>query len=333
MPSDDSPPQNGGGYGRAMRYRPLGASGLVVSVVGLGANNFGRRVDVDGTRDVVDAAMDAGINLIDTADIYGSHGGSETLLGEVLQGRRHEIVVATKFGMDMGGANGPDWGGRGSRRYVRLAVEASLRRLRTDWIDLYQYHAPDGITPIEETVAALGELVAEGTVRYIGSSNLAAWQVADADSFARHAGTSRCISAQNGYSLLDRTVERELTPACVRHEVGILPYFPLANGLLTGKYRRGEAAPPGTRMEERLDHVRDRAFDRVEALEQFARDRGITLLDTAVGGLAAQPAVGSVIAGATRPDQVTANAAAGEWEPTIDDLAALDALAPRGTRV
>jgi aryl-alcohol dehydrogenase-like predicted oxidoreductase len=235
--------------------------------------------------------------------------------------------------MDMDAKNGPDWGARGSRRYIRRAVEASLVRLRTDWIDLYQYHAPDGITPVEETVAALDELVREGKVRYIGSSNLAAWQVADADSFARHTATSRFISAQNGYSLMDRTVERELSPACVRHGVGILPYFPLANGLLTGKYRRGEPAPSGTRMESRLDTVRDRAFDRLEALERYAQERGITLLDVAIGGLAALPAVASVIAGATKPEQVKANAAAGTWEPTPDDLAALDAIAPPGTRV
>jgi aryl-alcohol dehydrogenase-like predicted oxidoreductase len=315
-----------------MRYRPLGSSGLVVSVVGLGGNNFGRRLDVDGTRAVVDAALEAGITLIDTADIYGGQGASESLLGEVLAGRRDDVVLATKFGMDMGGANGPEWGARGSRRYIRLAVEASLRRLGTDWIDLYQYHAPDGVTPLEETVAALDELVREGKVRYTGSSNLAAWQVADADSFARHSGVTRFISAQNGYSLLDRTVERELTPACVEHGVGILPYFPLANGLLTGKYRRGEAAPAGTRMVDRIDSVRDRTFDRVEAFETYARERGIGLLDVAIGGLAAQPAVGSVIAGATKPEQVVANAAAGDWEPSPDDLAALDAIAPRGTR-
>jgi aryl-alcohol dehydrogenase-like predicted oxidoreductase len=315
-----------------MRSRPLGHSGLVVSVVGLGGNNFGRRLDVDGTRAVVDAAFDAGITLIDTADIYGNQGGSESLLGEVLEGRRDQVVLATKFGMDMGGANGPDWGARGSRRYIRLAVEASLRRLRTDWIDLYQYHAPDGVTPLDETVAALDELVQEGKVRYTGSSNLAAWQVADADSYARRTDRARFVSAQNGYSLLDRTVERELTPACVEHGIGILPYFPLANGLLTGKYRRGEAAPAGTRMADRLDSVRDRTFDRVEALETFARERGISLLDVAVGGLAAQPAVGSVIAGATRPEQVAANAAAGAWEPSPEDLAELNRVAPRGTR-
>jgi aryl-alcohol dehydrogenase-like predicted oxidoreductase len=280
----------------------------------------------------VNAALDAGITLVDTADIYGSQGGSETLLGEVLKGRRDHVVLATKFGMDMNGANGPDWGARGSRRYVRIAVESSLQRLQTDWIDLYQYHQPDGITPLEETVSALDELVREGKVRYIGSSNFAAWQVADADGYARNSGASRAISAQNGYSLLDRTVERELTPACVAHGVGVLPYFPLANGLLTGKYRRGEPAPGGTRMESRIDTVKDRTFDRIEALETYAHERGLTLLDVAIGGLAAQPAVGSVIAGATRPEQAKANAAAADWEPTAEDLAALDVIAPRGTR-
>ena len=309
-----------------MRYEPLGQSGLVVSVVGLGGNNFGRRIDGEATTAVVDAALDSGITLIDTADIYGDKGASETLLGEALRGRRDDVVLATKFGMDMAGANGPEWGARGSRRYIRRAVESSLVRLQTDWIDLYQYHAPDGVTPLDE-------LVREGKVRYLGSSNLAAWQVADADSYARRHGTSRFVSAQNAYSLLDRMAERELVPACEAHGVGILPYFPLANGLLTGKYRRGEPAPTGTRLESRLETVRDRTFDRVESFETFARERGLSLLDVAIGGLAAQPAVGSVIAGATRPEQVKANAAAGAWAPTADDLAALDQLAPRGTRV
>jgi aryl-alcohol dehydrogenase-like predicted oxidoreductase len=320
-------------YAAGMRYRALGDSGLMVSTVGLGGNNFGRRIDLDATRAVVDTALESGITLVDTADIYGDKGGSEALLGEVLRGRRDDVVLATKFGMDMAGANGSDWGARGSRRYIRRAVEASLARLQTDWIDLYQYHAPDGITPLEETVAALDDLVREGKVRFIGSSNLAAWQVADADTAARHRGWSRFVSAQNGYSLLDRSVERELVPACVAHGIGVLPYFPLANGLLTGKYRRGGPAPAGTRLESRLETVRERTFDRVDALAEFARERGLTLLDVAIGGLAAQPAVGSVIAGATRPEQVKANAAAGSWEPSPEDLAALDAIAPRGTRV
>jgi aryl-alcohol dehydrogenase-like predicted oxidoreductase len=316
-----------------MRFRPLGDSGLVVSVVGLGANNFGGRItDVERTRAVVDAALDAGINLVDTADIYGGQGGSETQLGEVLEGRREHVVLATKFGMDMAGANGPDWGARGSRRYIRRAVEASLARLRTDWIDLYQYHAPDGVTPIEETVDALDELVRDGLVRFVGSSNLAAWQVADAQAHATRVGRTRFVSAQNHYNLIERQAERELVPACVRHGIGVLPYFPLASGLLTGKYRRGEPAPEGTRLGARVDSVRDRTFDALEQLETFARDRDISLLDVAIGGLAAQPAVGSVIAGATRPEQVRANAAAGAWIPTADDLAAIDAIVPRGAR-
>jgi len=311
-----------------MRYRPLGTSGLIVSVVGLGCNNFGRAVDLDGTRAVVDAALEAGITLLDTADVYGNRGGSESLLGEALKGRREQVVLATKFGMDMGGANGPDWGARGSRRYVRRAVEASLERLQTDWLDLYQYHAPDGVTPIEETLAALDELVAEGKVRYVGSSNFAGWQVAEADAVARRDGATRFVSAQNSYSLLDRTLERELIPACAHVGVGILPYFPLANGLLTGKYRRGEPPPEGTRLAARGAAISDRSFDAVEALERFAAERGRTLLDVAIAGLGALPAVGSVIAGATRPEQVRANAAAGDWEPTAEDLSALNAIVP-----
>ena len=308
-----------------MRYRTLGDSGLMVSVVGLGCNNFGRRVDLEGTRRVVDAAIEAGVTLFDTADIYGE---SEEFLGEVLRGRRDEVVLATKFGSDLGGALGPDWGARASRRYVRRAVERSLRRLRTDWIDLYQLHQPDPHTPMEETLAALGELVAEGKVRYVGSSNLAAWQVADADWVARTSGLPRFVSAQNEYSLLQRDVEAELVPACERYGVGILPYFPLASGLLTGKYRKGEDAPPGTRLASRPERLAAARFDVVEKLESYAAERGVSLLDVAIGGLAAQPAVASVIAGATKPEQVAANVAAGEWQPTPDDLAALDQVAP-----
>src|SRR5579884_258490 len=315
-----------------MRYRPLGDSGLVVSVVGLGANNFGMRVDLERTREVVDAALDAGITLIDTADVYGGRGGSETMLGEVLKGRRDDVVLATKFGMDMGGANGPDWGARGSRRYIRRAVEASLERLQTDWIDLYQYHAPDGLTPVEETLGALHELVLEGKVRYVGSSNFAGWQVADADAVARRNGFTRFVSAQNSYSLLDRTVERELVPACRHYRVGILPYFPLSSGLLTGKYKRGEEPPEGTRLAANPRALTDRAFDTLEALEIYARERGGTMLTVAIGALAALPAVGSVIAGATRAEQVRANVAAGDWQPSAEDLAALDAIVTPGRR-
>ncbi|WP_067140409.1 aldo/keto reductase [Microtetraspora malaysiensis] len=307
-----------------MSYRRLGDSGLVVSQVGLGANNFGRRIDIDATRAVVDAALDVGITLIDTADMYGE---SEAYLGEVLKGRRDEVVLATKFGADVQGANGPDWGARASRRYIRKAVERSLRRLRTDWIDLYQLHFPDPATPMEETLAALTELVREGKVRYIGSSNLAAWQVADADHLARAAGHERFVSAQNEYSLLNRQVEQELLPAAERFGVGVLPYFPLANGLLTGKYRRGATPPEGARLAARPDYLTDARFETVERLAGFAERQGVGLLDVAIGGLLARPAVASVIAGATRPEQVRANAAAGTWRPDAAALAELDELA------
>jgi aryl-alcohol dehydrogenase-like predicted oxidoreductase len=309
-----------------VRYRPLGDSGLVVSVVGLGTNNFGRRCDRAQTRAVVEAAIEAGITLIDTADVYGGKGDSETFIGDALKGRREEVVLATKFGMDMQGRNGPDWGARGSRRYVRIAVEASLGRLQTDWIDLYQYHRPDGVTPIEETLGAMDELVREGKVRYAGSSNFEAWQVAEAEHVARRDGRSRFISAQNHYSLLERDVERELAPACVGFGIGILPYFPLAHGLLSGKYRRGQPPPPGTRLQGRPDHLTDEVFDQLEALEVFGRERGRSLLEVGISGLAAKPAVGSVIAGATSPDQVRANAAAGGWVLSDEDLSALDAV-------
>jgi aryl-alcohol dehydrogenase-like predicted oxidoreductase len=309
-----------------MRYRRLGDSGLVVSVVGLGCNNFGRRLSVDQTRPVVEAALDAGITLFDTSDSYGD---SEVQLGEVLAGRRDDVVLATKFGSDLRGRLGADWGARGSRRYIRKAVESSLTRLRTDWIDLYQLHFPDPSTPMEETLEALDELVTEGKVRYVGCSNLTAWQVADADWIARTRGLTRFVSAQNHYSLLERDVERELVPACERYGVGLLPYFPLANGLLTGKYRRDQPAPEGTRLADRPQALTDAVFDTIEALESYAADRGRSLLDVAIGGLAARPAVASVIAGATKPEQVQANAAAGGWEPSADDLAALDAVLDR----
>ncbi len=309
-----------------MTYRPLGGSGLMVSTVGVGCNAFGARIDADATQAVVDAAIDCGITLFDTADIYGQ-GASEELLGRALGTRRADVVVATKFGMDMRGANGPDWGARASRRYVRLAVEASLRRLGTDWIDLYQLHEPDDVTPIEETLATLDELVAEGKVRYVGCSNLAAWQVVDADWTARTNGYQRFVSAQNKYSLLDRDVEDELVPACEQLGLGLLPYFPLEYGLLTGKYRRGEPAPQGSRLQAQAARLENADWDAIEAVEAFAAERGLSVLEVAIGGLAAQPAVTSVIAGATRPEQVHANVAAGRWQPTAQDLAELDALA------
>ena len=325
---------SGSQYGRRMdemRYTQLGDSGLTVSVVGLGCNNFRSRTGDDDARAVIDAAIECGITLFDTADIYGGGGGSEELIGEALGTRRDQVVLATKFGMPMPDA-GPE--ARGSRRYVRRAVEASLRRLRTDWIDLYQYHEPDGVTPIEETLAALDELVRDGLVRYVGSSNFKGWQVANAAWTARDRRFEPFISAQNEYSLLDRAVEADVVPACEWFGIGQLPYFPLANGILTGKYRRGEPLPEGSRLggnRERAERLlTDRTYDRVEALEKLAAERGVTLLHVAIGGLAAQSTVASVIAGATKPEQVRANAAAGVWQPTAEDLAAIDEIVPPG---
>ena len=313
-----------------MRHRPLGASGLVVSVVGLGCNNFGKRLDLDGTREVVSAALDVGITFFDTADSYGNKGGSERLLGETLGRRRREVVLATKFGSDMAGAYGPDFDARASRRYIRTAVEGSLRRLRTDYIDLYQLHKPDFGTPLEETLAALTDLVRDGKVRYVGSANLAAWQVADAAWIARSARLVPFISAQNEYSLLERQAERELVPACLRHGVGLIPFYPLAGGLLTGKYSLHAAGTAPGRLSDRLGGYDRSVLDRVEALRRLAAERARSPLDYAIGGLAAKPAVASVIAGAMSATQVRANAAAGDWQPDGDDLAALDAVAPPG---
>ncbi|MEV1331187.1 aldo/keto reductase [Micromonospora costi] len=313
-----------------MTYRRLGDSGLVVSVVGIGCNNFGRQIGLDGTREVVDAALDAGINFFDTADIYGDpQGASEELLGQALKGRRDDVVVATKFGMDMHGLNGPDYGARGARRYIARAVEASLRRLGTDHIDLYQMHEPDPGTPIDETLAALDDLVRDGKVRYLGNSNFAGWQIADADWVASSNGRTRFISAQNHYSLLERSVETEVVPACERFGLGLLPFFPLANGLLTGKYRRNEAPPAGSRLAGGGRYAARLAaadWDTIEAIGRYADERGLSMLQVAIGGLAAQPAVTSVIAGATTGQQVLANAAAGSWQPTDEDLDALRAV-------
>jgi aryl-alcohol dehydrogenase-like predicted oxidoreductase len=305
-----------------MRTRRLGSEGPEVSVVGLGCNNFGMRVDLEGTRAVVDAALDAGVTLLDTADIYGNKGGSESFLGEVLAGRRDRVVLATKFGGDMGDGTST----RGSRPYIRKAIEASLQRLRTDYVDLYQYHTPDRVTPFEETFGALDELVREGKVRHVGHSNLEPAQIEEVDPLARTRGWARPVSAQNQYSLLRREAEEELLPTCERHGIGVLPYFPLASGLLTGKYRRGQPRPEGARLADRDDVFTDEKFDRIEALERYAEERGVTLLHVAIGGLLAQPAIASVIAGATKPEQVRANVEAGKWEPTADDLAALNAI-------
>lgn len=310
-----------------MQYRRLGASGLQVSVVGLGCNNFGRRLDAEGTARVVQTALDCGINLFDTADVY-SNGESETYLGRALKDRRERAVIATKFRSPMG--EGPNNQGA-SRGYVRRAVEASLRRLGTDYIDLYQIHAPDPETPIDETLSVLNDLVHEGKVRYIGSSNFAGWQIADADWVARSNHWVPFVSAQNHYSLLHRDVEREVIPACERFGVGMLPFFPLASGMLTGKYRRGQEPPEGTRLAGNPNANRflnDENFAIVESLERFTQERGLNLLQVAISGLAAQPAVASVIAGATKPEQVVANVEAGSWQPSPEDLAEINRLAP-----
>ncbi|HTS99667.1 MAG TPA: aldo/keto reductase [Streptosporangiaceae bacterium] len=312
-----------------MRYRSLGNSGLVVSVAGLGGNNFGRRLDLDATRAVVDAALDAGITLLDTADSYGGAGRSEEILGEVLAGRRDQVVLATKFGhrnVDMG--YGPAAGAKGGRGYITRAVEHSLRRLRTDYIDLYQLHTPDPATPVEETLAALGDLVAQGKVRYIGHSNFAGWQIAEAACTARERGATGFVSAQNHWSLLERGAEAEVVPAARHYGLGVLPFFPLANGLLTGKVRRGVPPPAGSRLAERRDYITDAKLDRVEALIGWAERHGVSVLDVAVGGLAAQPGCSSVIAGATSPEQVKANAAASDWVPSAGELADLDKIVP-----
>src|SRR6266516_2269878 len=305
-----------------VRTRRLGREGPEVSVVGLGCNNFGMRVDLEGTRAVVDAALDAGVTLLDTADIYGNKGGSEELLGQVLEGRRDRVVLATKFGGDMGDGTTA----RGSRPYIRKAIDASLGRLRTEYVDLYQYHTPDGVTPYEETFGALDELVQEGKVRFVGHSNLQARDVEEIDSLARARGLARPVSAQNQYSLLRRDAEEELLPTCARLGIGVLPYFPLASGLLTGKYRRDEPPPEGARLAGRNEVFTPETFDRLEALEQFAKERDHSLLQVAIGGLLAQPAIASVIAGATKPEQVPANVEAGSWEPADEDLAALNSL-------
>jgi aryl-alcohol dehydrogenase-like predicted oxidoreductase len=312
-----------------MRYRPLGNSGLEVSVVGLGCNNFGRRLDVEQTRNVVDAAIDSGVTLLDTAETYGGRGRSEELLGEALVGRRDQVVLATKFGSqgsDMG--YGLAAGAKGGRAYIRRAVENSLRRLQTDYIDLYQIHTPDPVTPIEETLCALSELVQAGLVRYIGHSNFNAVQIATAASAARELTAAPFISAQNHWSLLERQAELEIVPAAVQFGLGVLPYFPLANGLLTGKIRRGAPPAEGTRLAERSDYITQEKLDKVEALAGWAEQHGRTMLEVAIGGLAALPGCSSVIAGATSAEQVRANAAAGDWQPTEAQLGELDKIMP-----
>jgi aryl-alcohol dehydrogenase-like predicted oxidoreductase len=298
--------------------RALGDSGLEVSVVGLGCNNFGRRVDLDGTREVVDAALAEGATFFDTADIYGS-GQSEEFLGIVLEGRRDQVVLATKFGMDMRDGKGP----RGSREYIRQAVEASLRRLRTDVIDVYWYHQPDGVTPIAETLETLDELVRAGTVRAIGASNFSAEQIEQAEAVARERGLTHFAAIQNEYSLLVRDAERDVVPTCARLGLGFVPYFPLKSGLLTGKYRRGQAGPAGARLSGRPTIATDRQFELLGALERYASERGLSMTQVAIGALLARDVVSSVIAGATSAAQVRENVAAARWTPTDDDLVAL----------
>jgi aryl-alcohol dehydrogenase-like predicted oxidoreductase len=318
-----------------MRYGTLGDSGLLVSAVGLGCNNFGGRLDVEQTRAVVDAAIDEGITLFDTAETYGGAGASELALGEVLQGRRDKVVLATKFGngnSDMG--YGPAAGAKGSRNYIKIAVEKSLTRLKTDYIDLYQLHTPDPVTPIDETLAALDELVTEGKVRYLGHSNFSGWQIADAAHTAVASGRTPFISAQNHWSLLERDAEKEVVPAALHFGLGVLPYFPLANGMLTGKVRRGQEVQAGTRLAEprRSGYVTDAKLDKVEALIAWGEQEDVSILQIAIGGLAAQPGCTSVIAGATSPEQVKANAAAGDWAPTREQLAEIDELVPPPAR-
>jgi aryl-alcohol dehydrogenase-like predicted oxidoreductase len=315
-----------------MQYRQLGRSGLTVSVVGLGCNNFGGQpvnapsgtvyglMPIEETRKVVDAALDTGITFFDTADVYGG-GGSEQQLGQLLKDRRHEVILATKWGSGMDERQDIAWG---SRRYIRWACEASLRRLGTDYIDLYQMHWPCPRTPVEETIAALDELVREGKVRYIGHSHFSGWEVADADWTARSRSQERFVSAQNHYSLLERNAEQELIPACERFGVGLLPYFPLANGWLTGKYRRDKPAPEGSRMAGRP--IDNRTYEIIEGLITFAEARGRTIVDVAIGALLYQSCVGSVICGATKASQVIANAEAASWYASAADMTELNAI-------
>src|SRR5918995_174330 len=318
----------------AVPLRRVGASGLLVSAVGLGSNNFGRlgtkTETLEGTREVLDAAIDAGVTFLDTADMYGKDPGlSETLMGEALKGRRDQVVLATKFGHSGRDMGYPVTGAKASRSYVRRAVEASLSRLQTEWIDLYQLHTPDPLTPIEETLDVLGDLVREGKVRYIGHSNLSGWQIAEAHYVAAERSGVPFVSAQNHYSLLARAAEREVLPAAERFGLGFLPYFPLHNGLLTGKFTR-DHAPADSRIMRQRQHVWHEApWDALEQFQAFCDERGITMLEATFGWLLAQPALSSVIAGATSPEQVTANARAGEaWAPTADDLAVIDGLFP-----
>ncbi len=316
----------------------MGDSGLTVSTVGLGGNNFGRKnaatETLEGTRAVVEAALDAGITMFDTADMYGMEPGlSETFLGQSLGKHRSDIVIATKFGMDMKGRNGNDFGARGSRRYIVRAVESSLERLGTDYIDLLYYHSVDPNTPFEETLAALDDLVTAGKVRYLGHSNLSGWQIAHADHLARELGTQRFIASQNNFNLLDRRAELEVLPASAQFGIGVVPYYPLANGLLTGKYTDG-LAPDGSRLAVTKPQLMETTdFDQLRKFRDFAQARDLTELDVAFSFLLASYPVASVIAGATRPEQITANAKAAGWVPTEEDMAELSEIFPPAPKV
>jgi len=308
--------------------RNLGGSGLRVSLVGLGCNNFGGRIDFEASKQVVHKALDAGITLFDTADAYGERGGSEEALGRILGDRRKDIVLATKFGLPMDDAETLSGA---ARRYIMTAVEASLRRLKTDWIDLYQQHRPDPRTPIEETLRALDDLVRQGKVRYVGCSNLPAWQVVEAVFTSKHLGLNAYVSCQDEYSLVVREPDKELIPAMQRHGLGLLPYFPLASGLLTGKYRRNAQMPQGARLSkiQRLSDrfLTDANWAKAERLADFCEKRGRSLLVLAFSWLAARPTVASVIAGATRPEQIEANIRAVGWTLTPEEIAEVDRLA------
>jgi aryl-alcohol dehydrogenase-like predicted oxidoreductase len=313
-----------------MELRNLGHSGLRVSVVGLGCNNFGGRIDLAASRAVIDQAIASGITLFDTADVYGNKGGSETILGEVLGERRKDIVLATKFCLPMDAAKTLSGA---SRRYIKTAVEASLKRLRTDWIDLYQLHDVDPLTPIEETLRALDDLVRQGKVRYVGCSNLPAWRVVEAQWTAKSLGLNAFVSCQDEYSLIVRGLEAELIPAAKAHGMGLLPYFPLASGMLTGKYQRGAPMPEGARITKNPSYgetyMTEANWAIVERLAGFAKARGHGLLDLAIAWLAAREPVASVIAGATRPEQIIANVKAGAWRLSAEDLAEVDRLSGR----
>jgi aryl-alcohol dehydrogenase-like predicted oxidoreductase len=302
-----------------MRYRQLGSFGPTVSVVGLGASHFGRVCNLEQTRAVVDAALDVGITFIDTAEAYA---GSEELLGQVLRGRRQDVIVSSKFGHPWTHPRGR----RGTRQVVRASIEGTLRRLQTDYLDVYLMHSDDPATPLEETLEALHELVQRGCIRFIGASNFPAWKIVDAHWIARTEQLSPFVCVQHPYNLLDREIERDIVPVCTRYGVGLVPAVPLASGLLSGRYRRGEPVPPGTRVAARQPALSRELFDRLEKLECFASARGISLLELAIGGLAAQPCVGPVITGATTPDQIRANARAADWAPSAEVVAELNSV-------